>query len=583
MKKLFLISCILILVFLSSKAQQQVNMQEIKKGAVNFINQLHAEKSFSIQTIDTIYTYKDSLNRALLYEVVFNNKQAVLLSGSKACIPILGFYEVKNNQSILANRFQIPEGLQDLINDYSEEISFCMNNDTVTLFHIAEWQKLLQDSISNRSTTSIVVAPLLTSIWGQRYPYNYYAPGYYSYDHCQVGCVAVAMAQVMNYWKYPVWLFSRVKQIDWCNMADEIDTSSAFEKIDAVASLLYECGLAVNMDYCVYEDESSASTQDIRDALVNQYEYSSDAEFQLRLWHNDNTWIGRIKNNLNHSWPVIYKGRSSVLNGYGHAFVCDGYNSDNLFHFNFGWGGDCDGFFTLDNLTPNNFIFNYHQGAIFYIYPSSAQDYCDFELPLWVHYYEYYNISGNSTPLPYQNVPKTFTRLVSVPDTLNFPSSWRTIPVGAAAEYVAHEEIVLQNGFLAEEGSDFYAHIVPCPSCSGNSAQSMATGNTLPPMNDTYMPSQQDSSGTSLSESQVEQRLQVWPNPVSGTLHIQLPDAEKEVVGISVCDLLGRVMLQKENFSTKTDLDVSMLSRGMYIIQVRTLEGNNMTAKFAKE
>ena len=147
----------------------------------------------------------------------------------------------------------------------------------------------------------------------------------------------------------------------------------------------------------------------------------------------------------------------------------------------------------------------------------------------------------------------------------------------------AGEEILLGNGTLItpDTNGDFYAYIQTFSSCilpENYSCELLGTQALFSKKN-----SGDPSSGTSLSESQVEQRLQVWPNPVSGTLHIQLPDAEKEVVGISVCDLLGRVMLQKENFSTKTDLDVSMLSRGMYIIQVRTLEGNNMTAKFAKE
>ncbi len=151
---------------------------------------------------------------------------------------------------------------------------------------------------------------------------------------------------------------------------------------------------------------------------------------------------------------------------------------------------------------------------------------------------------------------------------------------GASVYLQAGDEILLTNGFFAAEGSDFEAVIAPC---SGRAEQQSQVLDNTPPLYGYNRMPQQDSSGTSLLEAQVEQRLQVWPNPVSGTLHIQLPDAEKEMVGISVCDLLGRVMLQKENFSTKTELDVSTLSRGMYIIQVRTLEGKSMTAKFMKE
>ena len=100
-------------------------------------------------------------------------------------------------------------------------------------------------------------------------------------------------------------------------------------------------------------------------------------------------------------------------------------------------------------------------------------------------------------------------------------------------------------------------------------------------MNDDYLPSQQDSSETGITEPNARQKLKVYPNPVSGMLHIQLPDAEKGIARITVCDLLGKVMLQKENLS-QPELEVSALPAGMYLLQVRTSDGKMMTAKFVK-
>ena len=200
-----------------------------------------------------------------------------------------------------------------------------------------------------------------------------------------------------------------------------------------------------------------------------------------------------------------------------------------------------------------------------------------------MEYYWFYNLLGNTTPEPYQITPKTLTRLISVPDTMNYPATWRTIPVGATAEYVAHEEIILQSGFLAEEGCDFYAHIEPCPSCSGrNVPQSMAAGNSLLPIGYADMPSQRESSETGITEPNVKQSLKLWPNPVSGMLHIQLPDAEKGIARITVCDLLGKVMLQKENLS-QPGIEVSSLPNGMYLLQLQLSDGTNLTAKFVKD
>lgn len=285
MKKTVLI-CGLLLAYSGLMAQQQASMREIREGAIQFLNQLHTYRNLSNKSIDTVYTYDDSIGRALLYEVVFTNKQAVLLSGSKACIPVLGYYKANGNQSILSKHTQIPEGLQDLIDGYIKEIRYCMNNDTVTLFHAAEWGMLLQDSTYNRSLTSVIVAPLLTSTWNQNYPYNYNIPGNNQYNHCPVGCVAVAMGQVMNYWKYPVWRPNRVKQIDWCYMPDNFHIYGTYfeRERDAVSNFLYECGTMVNTRYCDSGKwESPAPIEYVRDVLVNYYGYDSDADFQRRF------------------------------------------------------------------------------------------------------------------------------------------------------------------------------------------------------------------------------------------------------------------------------------------------------------
>ena len=610
MKKIVLFLLILRLcLFFRVCAQNPVSETETKTAAVHYAQSFLQYKNLSSSNILTTDVYKEN-TVTLMREVVFDNGLSIILSAYKSCLPVL-LYST-NHTTILSDIETIPDGLRDFIQNYACVIAYAADANRNLNEH-PDWALLLDTGLSENVTRSgHVYGPLLTTIWGQRAAYHghvYNAYNYYvsttgcnpPHDTCPAGCVAVAMAQIMKYWNYPVYMPNKVEQYDWCNMPDTLyyiksvnennDTNYNYNFIaerNAIARLMADCGSAADMDYCKYPCQSFAWPINARNGLVDTFGYHPDAIRKLRSSYSTQNWKMMLINDISAGRPVLYGGVSWKWNNYelgGHAFVCDGYNENtDKFHFNWGHNGSRnDVWCTIDSIIEGNSNWNHLERAVFNIYPNYTQDYCDFELPLWVHYYEYYNISGNTTPLPYQNVPKTFTRLVSVPDTLNFPASWRTIPNGDTAEYVAHEEIVLQNGFLAEEGSDFYAHIVPCPSCSGISAQSMATGNTLPPMNDTYMPSQQDSSGTSISESQVEQRLQVWPNPVSGTLHIQLPDAEKEMVGISVCDLLGRVMLQKENFSTKTELDVSTLSRGMYIIQVRTLEGKSMTAKFMKE
>ena len=180
-----------------------------------------------------------------------------------------------------------------------------------------------------------------------------------------------------------------------------------------------------------------------------------------------------------------------------------------------------------------------------------------------------------------------FTHNVSVPsggnlniqaDHLIRNDNTLTVSSGANVYLQAGDEIILSEGFHAAIGSDFEAVIAPC---SGRAAQNMGSGSPLLLSGYGNMPSRQDSSETVITEPNARQKLRVYPNPVSGMLHIQLPDAEKGIARVTVCDLLGRVVLQKENLS-QPEMEVSSLTNGMYLLQLRLSDGTNLTAKFVK-
>ena len=71
----------------------------------------------------------------------------------------------------------------------------------------------------------------------------------------------------------------------------------------------------------------------------------------------------------------------------------------------------------------------------------------------------------------------------------------------------------------------------------------------------------------------------VYPNPAGSRISVS---CDTEPQSIRICDLLGRVVLHKENLS-KPELDVSFLPAGMYLLQVQTSDGKHLTAKFVKE
>ena len=134
-----------------------------------------------------------------------------------------------------------------------------------------------------------------------------------------------------------------------------------------VATLLYHLGVSVDMQYS--PSGSGAYSSDARDALVDYFGYSPNAQLLPKNSFPIETFIYKLKNELNLNRPVYYSGSGS---GGGHAFVCDGYQGDDFFHFNWGWSGYANGYFYLNNLNPGGTQFNQGQAAMFYVYPEGS-------------------------------------------------------------------------------------------------------------------------------------------------------------------------------------------------------------------
>ena len=564
--------------FFNSYSQQQVSISEAQTAGINAMK--YRGCNLSEASIDSVLIYSSTLADTLLYEVVFEQGQTILLSGSKACLPILGYNTSNKKETLLDNWSDLPCGLKEMIEEYIEQIKLCFDNDTITLAYQSTWDSL-QIYDPYKEIVREVVSPLLTSKWGQSYSnsggdcnaYNYYvnnSNGNCSNcdnQNCPTGCVATAMAQIMNYWKYPIYNPYRTEQYDWCNMPDILNANynntNYTKERHAIATLMRYCGISVDMEYCSDNKcQSSASSSDVRDALVYLFDYDFDADFQRKNWYNNNTWRGRIKHNLNEGWPVYYRGE-------GHAFVCDGWKNDNMFHFNWGWNGEYqDTWFSLDNLTPCDECNNYtsKQRAVFYIYPSANISYCNFGIPLYLHYFYYY--TELSTPAPYLNVPKTFDTLVSVDASLtDYPASWRTIPSGATSEYVAHNQIVLKNGFHAESGSNFKAYIDHCESCDDKRySPNNPEFEILKDIEKTY--------NRSVSN---DITLNLYPNPNKGSFFVALSDSETEILKITVIDIMGKTVFSKEHFTEK-EIALPNAKPGMYYVIV-TLNKQTLTKK----
>jgi len=212
MKRVVSLVVLILLFGVTGKAQQQVSISTAKTAAINSMR--YNRQMYSEADIDTVHLYISG-NDTVLYEVKFNDNHSVLLSGSKACQPILGYNFSYDDETALDKFDEIPPGLQFMIQEYIDQIELCFANDTITLWHLADWVNLMS---FNRDTNEIYddVSPLILTKWGQSKSnncmggyidcnaYNYFV--YHTSNscncndkHCPTGCVATAMAQIMNY------------------------------------------------------------------------------------------------------------------------------------------------------------------------------------------------------------------------------------------------------------------------------------------------------------------------------------------------------------------------------------------------
>ena len=194
------------------------------------------------------------------------------------------------------------------------------------------------------------------------------------YGHAKVGCVATAMGMIMHYWGYPshgmgTWNGVNFGETtyNWENMPNQLDQNSTQEEVNAVATLLRQCGASVGMDYGA--ESSGALYNSVEFGLEHCFGYEFNAQHR---WNNFDDWLLLIKSNLLINKPIYYSGNDDNGAG-GHAWVCDGFDENDLLHFNWGWNGLDNGYFALGAFNVG-FQFNHWHYAVFDIQPPCNTD-----------------------------------------------------------------------------------------------------------------------------------------------------------------------------------------------------------------
>ena len=354
------------------------------KNAELVAHNIYFERSFQQNPIDfnamataDIRTVQDENGAAALYIFNMQNGGFVIVPADDALPPVIG-YDLEGVCSAAGEN----ANFDNFLNTYVDEVGYIRSSGIQAEEAVsAAWQKYSTEEPLTLCTKSNErgISPLLINLWNQGSPYNMFCPpdAMGPGGHVYAGCVATAMSMVMHYWRYPLhgtgshgyswenygYIFANFGETEYIynNMQESMDN-----EMTDIALLQFHCGVAVNMMYS--PSGSGAYSWDVPGALKQYFGFASITTFKQKDDYSMTGWVDVLKGQIDAGQPMYYSGFS---NSGGHAFVCDGFDDANLFHFNFGWSGSSNGFYTLYDVGG----FSGGQGAVINFVPAGNYPY----------------------------------------------------------------------------------------------------------------------------------------------------------------------------------------------------------------
>lgn len=459
---------------------------------------------------------------------------------------------------------QLPPAAQFMLEHYEEVIAYA-NDSCSDCPQNEHWTALRQESADETSYRGTpIVTPLLAVHWDQTRnddapdhlcdkSYNKFCPNVNAPNQCNkaaVGCVAVAIGQIMWYWRWPYAAYvpttpggsnTEMHFYDWNLMPEYLNNSTPMNEVNMVASFLKDCGYMVDMDY---GESSGANDNDARDALISFGYNSTTTKKRDKL--TTLNWEDKIMAELDAGRPVYYGGMTKFIGGSGHAFVVDGYDSDGLFHVNYGWGSvNANTYYDLDAIPAVNAgeYYTHHECAIMGIKPDPN---CSSK-----------TLNSSSNFSPYFNY--------AVGGELTISNV--TIQNVAHGELSSATQVRLISGVTIAQGSNVHISIRDVP-CGSTRSESVSETRVFVRMD--------APSNISNKDKQNGSKLSVLPNPVTDVLTIR---SSEELQLVRIYDLNGQCLLQ----TAETEINVSMLPTGLYLLTAHTSSGESLQTKFIKQ
>lgn len=360
---------------------KDIDQSSAKKIAQNFINQKTTEAS----ELKLVYSRKSAF-------FVFSSPSSfVIIAADDLAQPILAYSNEssfiprkENDTTYAANIYGLLDEYEKLIQQIKEEKSEA--NPIIS----AQWQNLKQGLDINKSNKT-VVEPLMTTSWGQGWPYNADCPATSSGNgHVLAGCVPIAMAQIIHYNNQNESTFQGIGEYSYTwesfpetsanfgatsydiasmpNNVSDITDPGASE----IAKLCYHTAVGCQAQWGDSDTGVGYGLNPIGNhlneipplALVQNYlPLKASGEWVIRSNYSDTEWNTLLQNELINDRVMYYRGGTGPSEG-GHAFVCDGIDENEMYHFNFGWSGSYNGYYSINAINPAGYNFYYNPMAM---------------------------------------------------------------------------------------------------------------------------------------------------------------------------------------------------------------------------
>lgn len=321
-------------------------------------------KALSAVRMNVIKTFTHNSNEAMVYLFEGDRNTWMAVSANDLATPLLGYGDEVWSDG------EIPPQMEWWLGQYAAQIAYADSANRIPTVGSKLNGNIAQGQINNATankapakTDRATISMIMPTKWDQSSPYNKLCPKV-GLQRTPTGCVATAISQIMKVHEYPengigsgyatVGTSSDRQTLDlniplrWSEMKNVYTTGSyTTDQANAVAELMQAVGYGCHMNYNI--EGSGAYDKDACRSLIENFDYAVSTWLYMRDFFTLEEWEDMIYAELADGRPVYYSGRAT--DG-GHAFVCDGYNGNGYFHFNWGWGGYYNGNFKIDALNP---------------------------------------------------------------------------------------------------------------------------------------------------------------------------------------------------------------------------------------